>query len=234
MARPIPIRRTTIEVGTAFEKHALSFLNKSMSMSLRRVGGANDGGVDLRGWWWVPRMATPAIEFAASENDGGLRRLRVLAQCKAEKKSVGPRAVRELEGVMSQLEFRREQQSTAEAAIAILISQSGFTKNAMQHATQSRIPLMLLHLPGGQPTALTLMSSSPESDTGTFPNQERIKVESAWWNRSLSHGILGGKMELRREVLVTSDGLGASTALWMDGKKLDRCVPSEVDELEGL
>lgn len=107
MASPISIRRTTLEVGTAFEKHALSFLNKSMSMSLRRVGGANDGGVDLRGWWWVPRVATPAIESTASENDGGVRRLRVLAQCKAEKKSVGPRAVRELEGVMSQLEFRQ-------------------------------------------------------------------------------------------------------------------------------
>lgn len=52
-------------------------------------------------------MATPAIESTASENDVGLRRLRVLAQCKAEKKSVGPRAVRELEGVMSQLEFRQ-------------------------------------------------------------------------------------------------------------------------------
>ncbi|OXG32771.1 hypothetical protein C359_02848 [Cryptococcus neoformans Bt120] len=236
MARPvpIPIRRTTLEVGTAFEKHALSFLNKFMSMSLRHVGGASDGGVDLRGWWWVPRVAAPATEFTAGENIGGVRRLRVLAQCKAEKKNVGPRAVRELEGVMSQLEFRREQQSTAEAAIAILISQSGFTKNAMLHATQSRIPLMLLHLPGGQPTGLDLISSSPESDGGPFADQERIKVESAWWNRSLSHGILGGRMELRREVLVTSDGLGASTGLWMDGKRLDRCVPSEVDELESL
>lgn len=78
-----------------------------MSMSLRHVGGARDGGVDLRGWWWVPRIAMPATEFAAGENCGGVRRLRVLAQCKAEKKSVGPRAVRELEGVMSQLEFRQ-------------------------------------------------------------------------------------------------------------------------------
>lgn len=92
---------------------------------------------------------------------------------------------------------------------------------------------MLLHLPGGQPTGLTLISSSPERDSGTFADQERIKVESAWWNRPLSHGILGGKMELRREVLVAGDGLGANTALWMDGERLGRCVPSEEDELEG-
>jgi len=60
-------------------------------MSLSQVGGAGDGGVDLRGWWTIPKSPT-SIEG---------RRLRVLGQCKAERKALGPRIVRELEGVMA-------------------------------------------------------------------------------------------------------------------------------------
>jgi hypothetical protein len=64
-------------------------------MDLAQVGGANDGGVDLRGWWTIPSREGQA--------KSGLRRLRVVAQCKAESKPLGPRAVRELEGVMANL-----------------------------------------------------------------------------------------------------------------------------------
>ena len=45
---------STVHRGTAFENRALSLLTEHMSMSLTRVGGSNDGGVDLIGWWWVP------------------------------------------------------------------------------------------------------------------------------------------------------------------------------------
>jgi hypothetical protein len=45
---------SAVHRGTAFENRALSLLSEHMSMSLTRVGGSNDGGVDLIGWWWVP------------------------------------------------------------------------------------------------------------------------------------------------------------------------------------
>ena len=45
---------STVHRGTAFEYRALALLTKHMSMSLMRVGGSYDGGVDLTGWWWVP------------------------------------------------------------------------------------------------------------------------------------------------------------------------------------
>jgi hypothetical protein len=45
---------SNVHRGTAFENRALSLLTEHMSMSLTRVGGSNDGGVDLIGWWWVP------------------------------------------------------------------------------------------------------------------------------------------------------------------------------------
>src|SRR6266851_1323834 len=45
---------STVHRGTAFEYRALALLTKHLSMSLTRVGGSHDGGVDLIGWWWLP------------------------------------------------------------------------------------------------------------------------------------------------------------------------------------
>lgn len=69
-------------------------------MSLTQVGGAGDGGVDLRGWWNVPKIGSPSSSTLTLRSDH-TRRLRVLGQCKAERKALGPRIVRELEGVMA-------------------------------------------------------------------------------------------------------------------------------------
>ncbi|KAH8998123.1 hypothetical protein EDB92DRAFT_1838082, partial [Lactarius akahatsu] len=49
---------------TAFEKRALSLLTEHMSISLTRVEGSNDGGIDLTGWWWVPGGEKPTMTCA--------------------------------------------------------------------------------------------------------------------------------------------------------------------------
>ena len=90
------IRRSTVDIGRAFELHCLKFLQAQLHMSLTQVGGAGDGGVDLRGWWSIPKFGSSST---APSSDW--RRLRVLGQCKAERKALGPRTVRELEGVMA-------------------------------------------------------------------------------------------------------------------------------------
>lgn len=101
------IRRSTVDIGRAFELHCLRFLNEQLYMALTQVGGAGDGGVDLRGWWTVPSRpsVTPAtgdVGGAGPSNlEGRTRRIRILGQCKAERRALGPRAVRELEGVMA-------------------------------------------------------------------------------------------------------------------------------------
>lgn len=133
---------TTVEVGTSYEKHSLRYLNSTLHMSLRWVGGSGDEGIDLRGWWWVPASArrtkrqeveakrrkeersttadAPVLDPAlkeewlggftqegdddiASSEVPGARRLRVVAQCKAEKNALNGRAVRELEGVLAHI-----------------------------------------------------------------------------------------------------------------------------------
>jgi Protein of unknown function (DUF2034) len=47
-------RKTSIIAQKSFAMHPLHTLNQHFSMNLRRVGGKDDGDVDLVGWWWVP------------------------------------------------------------------------------------------------------------------------------------------------------------------------------------
>lgn len=130
-------RISPVHIGTAFEAHSLRFLNHHLNMSLRRIGGPGDDGVDLSGWWYVPSnakrfekqknpsgassissqmeeeaTALPSEFTAGFEGIGsvqpefgmiGLRRVKVVAQCKAESKKLSARAVRELEGVMGHM-----------------------------------------------------------------------------------------------------------------------------------
>lgn len=49
---------SSVHRGTAFEKRSLNLLQSTMSMSLARVGGRADGGVDLLGWWWLPEAGS--------------------------------------------------------------------------------------------------------------------------------------------------------------------------------
>ncbi|WWC95768.1 hypothetical protein V866_002634 [Kwoniella sp. B9012] len=230
--------RTTLDIGTSFEKHALKYLNNQLYMDLRRVGGAGDGGIDLRGWWWLPRSPRMSGDMTEAKNES-VRRVRVIVQCKAEKKSLGPRNVRELEGVMGNLRFHSNPSSTStlslssssepsdsslnpyEEDIAILISQSGFTKSTMLYSTSSNIPLMLVHLPGGDPGA---QSEHEAEEEGPFDDGgQEIEVKSLWWNKALSEGVLGNEIELRRTIGPKGVGVG----LWMGGRKIGRCEPKE-------
>jgi hypothetical protein len=103
-------------------------------------------------------------------------------------------------------------------ALAILLSQSGFSPKAMIHATRSSTPLLLVHLPGGQ------VPTSPIDEEG-----EGIEVEGAIWNSALGGptGLLGGGMELRREILdhsgvdgITGDSkVKARVGIWYNGKR---------------
>ncbi|GFZ52353.1 hypothetical protein JCM24511_10126 [Saitozyma sp. JCM 24511] len=308
MSNLAAVRRSTRDIGLAFEKHALRFCNHHLHMSLRRVGGAGDGGVDLRGWWWVPGDARSGSGSSAGDGSGA-RRIRVIGQCKAEKKGLGPKVVRELEGVMAHL--RGEQRKRAGGlhlvpgkqagmsalghwiptnglfasllqwshayatgmyskgkerasdpteedpldTIAVLLSQSGFSRNAMTHASRSSTPFLLVHLPGGQPYPLPSSTSADlesETETETDPRTEAggpergaeddMLVEGAWWNAALAgpQGVLGGKMELKREILLGSGRhpttgepeVKARVGGWYDGKRFSRVGPPLEDELE--
>ncbi|KAK7042963.1 hypothetical protein VNI00_008700 [Paramarasmius palmivorus] len=143
---------TTVYRGTLFEQRSLALLEQHLSMTLTRVGGKEDGGIDLIGWWWIPEDSekSRAVDFSKR------KRIRVVAQCKAEKKKIGPGYVRELEGVvyrnmdtflldkhrdllgLSSIEGQKQQIPAA----AVFLSESPYTKVsfAPSHVIASSVP----------------------------------------------------------------------------------------------
>ena len=225
------IRLSTVHQGNAFEQRSLALLHKTMSMSLKRVGGKEDGGIDLLGWWWLPppTSSPPTLLPSDDPNRRRRRRIRVIGQCKAEKKKTGPRYVRELEGVLFRfltgslgiqnlnnnpdfVEFSSS--SNSQHMIALLLSESEFTKSAILRANSSPIPFFLLHLP-----AIDNPDEATEADEGN--------LGMALCNPALC-GLLEGRMELRWERF--EFGGGGRPALWWGNQRLYNWTPNLDDD----
>lgn len=112
-------RESTVFRGTLHEYAVLSTLTHDYNFTLRRVGGQDDKGVDLRGTWHLPHADVP-----------------VVVQCKNESKKIGPRCVREVGGVIMLHE--------AEAGtVALVASTSSYTPLAVQAMMTASAPLCL-------------------------------------------------------------------------------------------
>jgi hypothetical protein len=247
---------STVHRGTIFEDRSLHLLQQDMSMSLKRVGGKEDGGIDLLGWWWLPHDSDVAAFTSASSSCllKRRRRIRVIGQCKAEKKKMGPNYVRELEGVLyrlltsqqrQQLQLQQQDPSSPQAdmgtylhdatlltdentsqpqsqsIVALLISESSFTKSTILRANSSPIPFLLLHLPPIDTTTTSLDSVSEQNHTTTPLGS----VGAVWCNPALvgTQGLLKGRMEVRWER--HSHGEWGRPALWWGGDRLPSWIP---------
>ncbi|KAF8632884.1 hypothetical protein AX17_004730 [Amanita inopinata Kibby_2008] len=241
---------STTHRGTAFEERSLKILQDNLCMSLQRVGGREDGGIDLQGWWWLPEVPSESSKESVIsghvEQPEFRRRLRVLAQCKAEKKKASPKYVRELEGVMlryialsprtnDDLSQKALSMSSSEdlpklshyPLVALLVSESPFTKSTLLRAHSSPLPFLLLHIP---PLPETREKVSP--DVGEV-NQELVRqspdenngIGSAFWNPALagSRGVLGAEMEIRWERSL--DGECGRPSMWWRNRKLKSWIP---------
>ncbi|KAG8959328.1 hypothetical protein FRC03_008112 [Tulasnella sp. 419] len=210
-------------------------------MSLMSVGGKADGGVDLVGWWWLPYSFKQSVaghsELNSVKGTIPRRRLRVVAQCKAEEKKISPKYVRELEGVsfryshlgsMGHLPTAFEemnQMSTQDSprgtpVIALLLSSSPFSKSAIMRAQSSPLPIMLMHLP------------TPEQAHAGGESRDQIEG-TAMLNPALASegGLLDGALEIRWERRISQspsisadDSLGR-LAIWWEGKRLKPWTP---------
>jgi hypothetical protein len=249
---------SNVHRGVAFEERALRMLQCHLSMSLKRVGGRSDGGIDLLGWWWLPTQHSPETPSAPQRPAGmaslgtSTRRFRVFAQCKAEKKKIGPNYVREMEGVLHRLMLSRTQRPAGEAGsegapaispvvvggedvthnsgnsslVGMLISESPFSRSTLLRAHSSTVPFLLLHLPSVDTAAASLATVDEDLEEGPGG------LGSAFWNPALgsSRGLLGGEIELRWERQY--GGIGRP-GLWMHGRRIESHVPQGETEVEG-
>ena len=172
------------------------------------------------------------------------QRLRVVAQCKAEKKKISPKYVRELEGVMLRFFVSPTARPTTPQAadndlytitddvlqhhqfplVALLISESPFTKSTLLRAHSSPLPLFLLHTPPS--------SDGHAADIQGFENNpvasgigRGTHIGSAFWNPALAgpRGVLGGEMEMRWERSL--NGQYSQPGIWWRNQRLANWVP---------
>lgn len=205
-----PLALSAVHRGVAFEERSMRLLQDHFSMSLRRVGGKADGGIDLQGWWWLPTDSTTSTHSTQQH-----RRLRVLAQCKAEVKKASPKYVREMEGVLH-VAGTSHMEEGAYPTVGLLISSSSFSKLALLRAHASPLPFMLLHL--------------PEHDTEDHNVQDGTgcAIGSVVFNPALGgpNGILKGRFEPRWEYAGLGAG-GGRLGLWWDGRRVESWSPGQ-------
>lgn len=220
-------------------------------MSLGRIGGPSDGGIDLQGWWWLPplqdlplskdhtvaSLPIKVTDLGRSIADAGRRRVRVLAQCKAESKPLGPHYIREMEGVLygylvspsqrssrngvvldaGAFGIRSSQPSQLYPTIGMVVSQSAFTKSSIHRVMASSVPLLLIHLP---PLCGTERSAGERAD---------MQAASLQWNPALGSegGLLGGHLEIRWERELTGEAEGGRPFMYWKGKRLENWIPQD-------
>ncbi|SCV69389.1 BQ2448_2409 [Microbotryum intermedium] len=141
-----PSRISTVALGTAYELATRQFLSQPpLSLhSLLRIGGSNDKGIDLRGFFYtLPRPTSSLVETDETSTRSPARRpkrrLPVIIQCKAVSKPLPPSIIREFEGVLS----------TEPKCLGILVGMNGFTELAIKRAFASEFPIGLLRLGKG-------------------------------------------------------------------------------------
>ncbi|KAJ5387525.1 hypothetical protein N7509_010066 [Penicillium cosmopolitanum] len=117
---------STVYVGTHYEYTVQATL-RQYALSLHRIGGRDDAGIDLIGTWHLPERERE-------------RAVRVLVQCKALKTKLGPNLVRELEGALRQAPVGWRTGQTA----GMLVSPREATKGVRDTLARSSYPLFWL------------------------------------------------------------------------------------------
>lgn len=113
--------KSTTYVGTHYEYTCLASLAR-LGLSLKRIGGASDFGIDLLGTWDL--AAVPL-------------HLKVLVQCKALARAADPKLVRELEGAFAGAPVGWRETRV----LGLLVTQREATKGVRDAVGRSRWPM---------------------------------------------------------------------------------------------
>ncbi|KAI0646459.1 hypothetical protein C8Q79DRAFT_671454 [Trametes meyenii] len=229
VASSVPAAMTSVMKGLRFEQRSLRVLREHLSMSLRRVGGKGDGGVDLQGWWWLP--AECFAQRGPSSDATPRKRIRVVAQCKAEEKKIGPRYIREFEGTVLRHSayLPSPSQERAPALVGVFLSTSPFTKASLLQAYSSPIPLALLHLPETPQKPSNAAVPDTLFSEPIFPLESKL-LGTLVFNPALNGttGLLRGSVEPRWER--APDTIGGRPGIWNHGTRIQSWTPEGADE----
>ena len=113
--------QSSVYVGTVYEYTVQSSL-AHLGISLKRVGGRSDFGIDLLGTWSIPSAASP---------------LKVLVQCRARGTKSKPSEIRELEGAF----VGAPSGWRGTGVLGFLVSQQEATKGVREAIGRSRWPM---------------------------------------------------------------------------------------------
>lgn len=113
--------KSTTYQGTHYEYTVQASLAR-LGLSLKRIGGRSDYGIDLLGVWPLPSGAAP---------------LKVLVQCKAFKEKLSPALARELEGAF----VGAPSGWRGSGVLGLLVSQKSATKGVREAMGRSRWPM---------------------------------------------------------------------------------------------
>jgi hypothetical protein len=113
--------QSTTYVGTHYEYIVKSAL-EGLGMSLKRIWGKSDYGIDILGTWCLPSAPQP---------------LKVLIQCKALVRKIDPSQARELEGAF----VGAPQGWRGPGVLAFIVSKKSATKGVREALGRSRWPM---------------------------------------------------------------------------------------------
>ncbi|EPQ31986.1 uncharacterized protein PFL1_00184 [Pseudozyma flocculosa PF-1] len=232
--------RSSVARGTDFENLCIEVLARVFGMELERCGGAGDKGIDLKGWWRIPRPPVPNATTGSagtedSTSEGGAR-IRVVAQCKCQDvggKKMGPVLVREVEGVLHRAhsssrtaspssstpsEGSDDDSASTSPVVGIILSSSGFSKQALMQARSSAFPMMLLHV---EQQAEPAGSSSGQQPPAMGAKSLLERCQAIVWNEGVAgpRGLLAGRMDLRWKRSLVA-GRADRPVLFCDGQRM--------------
>ena len=153
-------KESTVYVGTHYEYTVLETLRR-YALSLNRIGGRDDAGIDLVGTWHLPERERE-------------RALRVLVQCKSLKTKIGPNIVRELEGTLRQapVGWRTDQ------TVGVLVSPREATKGVRDALARSAYPVFWMMIERNGSLKQALWNSRAE-ELGIGPLGVETRYETA-------------------------------------------------------
>lgn len=218
-------------IGTAYEALCARFLVRHFaSMRIKRCGGANDHGIDLLGSWALPSPrisspasflpATPSSEVSAPTGLAYLAGYPIIGQCKYHAKKVSPMTIRELEGCASrylaQADCERPPSSESASVgsldsrggygptLSFLFSRMGYSSKAIERATSSSFPLVLITLEMPEDGLSTPLSQAVSAVSGT-EEQESFACTGMLVNPAF-HRAIGRNLLVDWEIVVKGRG----------------------------